>query len=33
MSLRSLSDSELLGGVRCLRGEERKLDRQIVEYY
>ncbi|MBN8539102.1 MAG: hypothetical protein J0L82_01855 [Deltaproteobacteria bacterium] len=32
MNLKSLSNSELLNGVRCLRGDERKLDRQIVEY-
>jgi len=32
MNLRSLPDSELLSGVRRLRGEERKLDRKIIEY-
>ena len=32
MNLKSLSNSELLNGVRGLRGDERKLDRQIVEY-
>jgi hypothetical protein len=32
MNLKSLSDSELLNGVRSLRANERKLDRQIVEY-
>jgi hypothetical protein len=32
MNLKSLFDIELLNGVRCLRGDERKLDRQIVEY-
>jgi hypothetical protein len=32
MNLKSLSNHELLNGVRSLRGDERKLDRQIVEY-
>ncbi len=32
MNLQLLPDDELLLGVRGLRGEERKLDRQIVEY-
>jgi hypothetical protein len=32
MILKSLSNSELLNSVRSLRGDERKLDRQIVEY-
>lgn len=32
MNLKSLSNIELLNGVRSLRGDERKLDRQIVEY-
>jgi hypothetical protein len=32
MNLKSLSASELLNGVRRLRGDERKLDRQLVEY-
>ncbi|MBN8540952.1 MAG: HNH endonuclease [Deltaproteobacteria bacterium] len=32
MNLKSFSNIELLNGVRSLRGDERKLDRQIVEY-
>jgi hypothetical protein len=32
MNLKSLSNVELLNGVRSLRANERKLDRQIVEY-
>ncbi len=32
MKLELLSNTELLLGVRGLRGDERKLDRQIVEY-
>ena len=32
MNLKHLSDAELLSGVRRLRGDERKLDRQIVEH-
>jgi hypothetical protein len=32
MNLRSFSDTELLSGVRSLRGDERKVDRKIVEY-
>ncbi len=32
MNVASFSNDELLLGVRALRGEERKLDRQIVEY-
>ena len=32
MNLKLLSNDELLFGVRNLRGDERKLDRQIVEY-
>lgn len=32
MNLKLLSNTELLNGVRSLRADERKLDRQIVEY-
>ena len=32
MNLKSLSNIELLNGIRRMRGDERKLDRQIVEY-